>query len=106
MDEVETDNYWRLVFRSVASWLVLIVSEIIHGILRAIVFVPMVGEFRSNQIGVFTGSVIILTIAYLTIRSIGANRTNQLLLVGMIWLVLLVLFFSPMIAARLRSVVT
>jgi len=67
-------------------WLLIIVAEILHGILRAIVLVPMVGEFRSNQIGVFTGSAIILVIAYLTIRWFGAKRTNGLLTVGFIWL--------------------
>jgi len=138
----ESDNRWRLVLRSLTIWLVLIVAEIVHGILRAILLVPLVGEFRSNQIGVFTGSAIILLIACFTIRWIGAKRPNELLLVGLIWLVLtvafevlfgrfvvglsweriasdynllkgglmplglltlLTLFFSPMIAAKLRG---
>jgi hypothetical protein len=64
----------------------LIAAEIVHGILRAIVLVPFVGEFRSNQIGVFTGSAIILAIAYFTIRWIGAQRPIGTLSVGMIWL--------------------
>ena len=135
----EGDNRWRIVLRSLTIWLVLIVAEIAHGILRAIVLVPIVGEFRSNQMGVFTGSVIILLIAYFTIRWIGAKWPSELLLVGLIWLVftvafevlfgrlvmgldwekifagyniaqgglmplgLLVLFFSPMIASKLRT---
>jgi hypothetical protein len=45
--------------RGMTTWLVLIVAEIVHGILRAIALVPFVGEFRSNQIGVFTGSPIV-----------------------------------------------
>jgi hypothetical protein len=138
MNDVEDDNRWGIVARSSAIWLVLIVAEIVHGISRAIVLVPWVGEFRSNQIGVFTGSAIILVIAYFTIRWIGAERPNQLLLVGLIWLLLtvafevlfgrfvvgltwervaadynvlqgglmpvglMVLFFSPRIAAKLR----
>jgi len=117
----------------------LIVAEVVHGILRAIALVPIVGEFRANQIGVFTGSAIILAIAYFTIGWIGAKRLSELLLVGLIWLVLtaafevlvgrfvvglsweriasdykvlngglmplglLLLFFSPMIAAQLRD---
>ncbi len=60
----EITNRWRVTVRSLAIWLLLIVAEIAHGILRAILLVPMIGEFRSNQIGVFTGSVIILVIAY------------------------------------------
>ena len=98
-----------------------------------------VGEFRSNQIGVFTGSAIILVIAYFTIRWIGAKRTLELLTVGFTWLVLtmafevlfgrfvmglswerlgadynllngglmplglMVMLFSPMVAAKLRA---
>jgi hypothetical protein len=138
MPELENRNHRRIVIRSLAIWLVLICAEILHGILRAIVLVPIVGEFRSNQIGVFTGSAIILAIAYFTIRWIGAQLPKELLLVGLIWLVLtvafevlfgrfvvgltweriasdydvmngglmplglLMLFFSPMIAAKLR----
>ncbi len=72
--------------------LILIVAEIIHGILRAIALVPMVGEFRSNQFGVFTGSAIILVISYPTIRWVGAKRIRELLLVGFIWLALTIGF--------------
>lgn len=129
----------HLVGRAVLIWLVLIVAEIVHGILRAIFLVPLVGEFRSNQIGVFTGSAIILLIAYFMIRWVGAERTSGLLTVGLIWLLLtvafevllghfvmgltweriasdynvprgglmplglVVLFFSPMIAAKVRG---
>ena len=139
MTEVRIKDHRRTIIRSLAVWLLIIVAEIIHGIVRAIALVPMVGEFRSNQIGVFTGSLIILLIAYITIRWIGAKWPIELLLVGLIWLVLtvafevlfgrlvvglsweriasdykvlngglmplglLVLFFSPMIAAKLRG---
>lgn len=139
MNDAGADNQWRIVGRSLTIWLVLIVAEIAHGVLRAIILVPAVGEFRSNQIGVFSGSAIIFAIAYFTIRWIGAQRSKETLLVGMIWLVLtvafevlfgrfvvglpweriasdynvlngglmplglLVLFFSPMIAATLRG---
>lgn len=80
------------VARALVVWFLLIAAEIIHGILRAIALVPWVGEFRSNQIGVFTGSAIILTIAFLTIRWIGAYNRFALLVVGAIWLALTVAF--------------
>jgi hypothetical protein len=67
----------NLVEKSALIWLVLIGAEIIHGILRAIVLVPLVGEFRSNQIGVFTGAAIIVAIVYLTIRWIGAAQRSR-----------------------------
>lgn len=137
MSEERLSNRRQIAIRSLAIWLLIICAEIIHGILRAVLLVPLVGEFRSNQIGVFTGSAIILAIAYFTIRWIGAKRPKETLLVGMIWLVstvafevlfgrlvlgvsweriasdynvlngglmplgLLVLFFSPMIPAKL-----
>ena len=50
------------------------------------------GEFRSSQIGVFTGSVIILVIAVAFVRWIGAHRTTELLLVRFLWLVLTLAF--------------
>jgi hypothetical protein len=84
---------WRMfVSRSLAIWIVLMLAEITHGILRAILLVPWVGEFRSNQIGVFTGSVIILVIVYFTIRWIGATGRWAPLVVGAIWLMLTVAF--------------
>lgn len=88
MQDMKTADHWRLIIRSLAVWIMLIVAEIIHGILRAMALVPVVGEFRSNQIGVLTGSAIILVIACLTIRWIGANRLPELLMVGASWLVL------------------
>jgi hypothetical protein len=92
MDDSKKSGQSQIVGRSLTIWLILICAEIIHGILRAIVLVPIVGKFRSNQIGVFTGSAIILGIAYLTIRWIGAKQTNELLLVGLVWLLLTVAF--------------
>ena len=50
------------------------------------------GEFQSNQIGVFTGSVIILVIATVFVRWIGATRPAHLLTVGFLWLGLTLAF--------------
>jgi hypothetical protein len=88
----QATGYRRIVLRSFAIWLLLICAEIIHGILRAVLLVPLVGEFRSNQIGVFTGSAIILVIAFFTIRWLGAKRSLELLTVGFLWLLLTVGF--------------
>ncbi len=90
--EPSSEHRTRVVARSLVVWLILIVAEIAHGMIRAILLVPRIGEFRSNQIGVFTGSAIILLIACLTIRWIGAKGTSQLLAVGGIWLVLTIGF--------------
>lgn len=82
----------NLLARAFAVWLVLIVAEILHGIARGIFLVPHVGEFRSSQIGVFTGAVIILAIALAFVRWIGESRTTGLLAVGVLWLVLTLAF--------------
>ena len=86
------DGHLGIVVKAVAIWLVLIVAEILHGIARGIFLVPHVGEFRSNQIGVFTGSIIILLIALAFVRWIGAPRTTALLAVGVLWLGLTLAF--------------
>lgn len=87
-----SDPHSPIISRSLAVWLLIIVAEVLHGILRAIALVPFVGEFRSSQIGVFTGSAIIFAITFLTIRWIRAARTTELLFVGGLWLVLTVTF--------------
>jgi len=92
MNHKKGANRRQFARRSLMIWIVLIFAEIVHGILRAIALVPLVGEFCSNQIGVFTGSAIILVITYLTILWIGAKRNNELMLVGFIWLALTVTF--------------
>jgi hypothetical protein len=81
-----------IAIKAVVIWLVLIAAEIVHGIARGILLVPHVGEFPSNQIGVFTGSLIILLIALAFVRWIGATRTTALLAVGVLWLGLTVAF--------------
>ena len=82
----------RIAIRAITVWLVLIVAEILHGIARGIFLVPHVGEFRSSQIGVFTGSIIILAIAVVFVRWIGATRPAHLLMVGFLWLALTLTF--------------
>lgn len=91
----------QIVIRSVIVWLMVIVAEIVHGILRAVLLVPLVGEFRSNQLGVFSGSVIIVVIACLTVRWIGATTTAGQVTAGAIWLVLTIaleFFFGRFVA--------
>lgn len=78
--------------RSLIVWLLLIAAEILHGIARAVFLVPHVGQFRSNQIGVFTGSLIVLMITLVFIRWIGASRSSQLLRIGLLWGVLTLAF--------------
>ena len=48
----------RITTRAVGVWLVLIAAEVLHGIARGIFQVPLVGVFRSNQIGVLESGLL------------------------------------------------
>lgn len=74
-----------LVVRALAIWLIMIAAEITHGVARSILLVPLAGELRSNQIGVFTGSFIILAVAYVFVEWLRPSRSYDLLLVGLLW---------------------
>jgi hypothetical protein len=78
--------------RAGAVWVVLIVSETIHGTLRELLLRPYVGDLRARQIGVFTGMLIILGVASGFIRWIRAETSQALWLVGMVWVALTVSF--------------
>lgn len=133
-------SLFMLLLRALLVWLLLAGVEISHGTVRSLFLVPAVGDWRSRQIGAFTGSFLILLIASLTVRWLGAQTRKALLGIGLLWLVLmltfevaagrllaryswqrilsdydlsqggllglgmLVLTFSPLIAARLRGV--
>jgi hypothetical protein len=71
---------------------VLMAVEFLHGTLRAIFLVPVVGDLRSRQIGVFTGSILILAAAYLLVPWLHAANTKSLISVGALWVALTVAF--------------
>lgn len=74
-----------IMFRALCVWFVLILAEIAHGIARGVLLVPAVGDFRARQIGVFTGSLIILAIAWALTPWLGAWRRGQFVGVGLLW---------------------
>jgi hypothetical protein len=81
-----------LAARAFAVWLLLMTAEVVHGVIRTLVLTPVVGDFRARQLGVFTGSLLILLITALTIRWIRASRPRTLLTIGSAWVVLTVAF--------------
>jgi len=81
-----------LAARAFVVWLLLITAEVVHGIVRTLVLAPVVGDFRARQLGVFTGSLLILLITALTIRWIRASRPRTLLMIGSAWVVLTMAF--------------
>ena len=79
--------------RAFAVWLLMMGTEVIHGLLRTILLSPVVGDSRARQIAVFTGSLLILAITYLCIGWIRPRRSRPILIgVGLAWVCLTVLF--------------
>jgi hypothetical protein len=78
--------------RALAVWLIIMFAEIIHGLLRTAFLTPCVGDFQARQIGVFVGSLLILTITCLSVRWIQADTIQALTVVGFFWLALTLLF--------------
>ena len=78
--------------RAFAVWLVIMCIEVVHGTLRTLFLAPLVGDFRARQISVLTASLLILSVAFLFVRWIRADTTSSLLIVGLVWLLLTLLF--------------
>lgn len=81
-----------LFLRGIIVWLVFIFAESLNGTIRNLLLVPSLGNFWAHQISFFTGSMLVLAIAIIFVRSLQASRVSQLLSVGVLWLVLTVAF--------------
>jgi protein-S-isoprenylcysteine O-methyltransferase Ste14 len=80
---------WRRVF---AAWLVIVVAESIHGVLRQFFIAPVLGDLPARQLGVVVGSAIIFAVAWLGIRWIGARSFAEQLKVGLAWVAAILAF--------------
>ena len=78
--------------RGLAVWVAIAVVESVNGTLRRLLLEPMVGDWRARQISVFTGSVLICVVTFIFVRWIKASNALDLVLVGLMWVVLTVLF--------------
>lgn len=78
--------------RALAAWVLIIVAETVHGVLRQWLLVPVVGDLRARQIGVLIGSAIIFAIAWALARWIDARTLRAQLAVGAVWVVLTLCF--------------
>jgi hypothetical protein len=66
--------------------------ETLHGIARTMWVTPRLGDLRARQLGVLTGSLLILAIATITIRWLGPRTIRQKLTIGALWLVSMLAF--------------
>ncbi len=78
--------------RSLLVWLLLMLLETIHGTLRLMLLVPMVGDFRARQIAVFTGALLSFITTCFFISWIQPQIKRQVVLIGLFWVVLTIMF--------------
>ena len=81
-----------MIFKALVIWMLIAAAEVLHGVLRVSLLNRRLGAHHSRQIGVFTGSVIILIISWLTVPWLGASTNGQLFGIGCLWLVLMLAF--------------
>ena len=78
-----------MILRAFLIWICLAGAETLHGILRVRQLNPRVGDRVARRMGVFTGSAIILAIAWFSISWIAPASSTDGLIVGATWLVLM-----------------
>lgn len=79
-------------WRGFLVWLLIAVAETAQGILRVTFLQPRLGDLPARQVSLVSGALIIVVIATLAIRWIGAVGVRRQLALGVLWLVLMVAF--------------
>lgn len=78
--------------RGLLIWLLIMLAETIHGMLRGLFLAPLVGAAAAERIGWPIGAALVIGIAALTIRWADLTARWQLLALGAVWAVLTVGF--------------
>ena len=81
-----------MILRAFMVWMVIVAAEVFQGSLRVRFLNRRVGDRRARQIGVFSGSGLLLVIAWFGVPWIGADTGLRLLGVGSLWLALMLAF--------------
>jgi hypothetical protein len=92
MNAKTTTKTYGYLARGLAIWGVIILAESLHGTARELWLKPLVGDFRARQIAFFSGMALILAVAWFFVRWLRAANTQQLLHIGLLWMVLTLLF--------------
>jgi hypothetical protein len=79
-------------FRASLVWMLIMLAETGHGMVREVFIAPVIGGLRARQLGVLVGCIIIFVIAWLTTRWMAAGTRRQQILVGAFWVLLTVIF--------------
>jgi hypothetical protein len=86
--QVDPFPWWR----AALIWMLIILAETLHGLLREIFIAPQLGDLRARQLGVVTGCALIFLIAWATAGWMGARSRHAQLKAGAMWILLTVGF--------------
>ncbi len=67
-------------------------AESVHGTLRQLFLMPLVGDFTARRISFFIAVLLIFLITYFFIRWINAPTVKSLFGIGLMWMILMTLF--------------
>jgi hypothetical protein len=81
-----------MLWRALLVWLGLMVVAIANGTFRQYVLLPAVGSYAGHVVSSVTLSLLILLVAWLSIRWINPTSTRQAWAVGVLWLATTVVF--------------
>ena len=78
--------------RGLLVWLLIMLVETVHGVLRGLLLVPRVGEEAAARIGWPIGLALVLLVSILTIRWTRVEGPRGLLAMGALWAILTIAF--------------
>lgn len=78
--------------RATLVWMVIMLAETAHGIVREVFIAPAIGGLRARQWGVLAGSLLVLLITRVLFRWMRANHSRVPLIIGGLWVLLTVTF--------------
>jgi hypothetical protein len=79
-------------FRAAAVWMLIMLAETAHGLVREIFIAPALGALRARQLGVIVGCVLVLLIAWACRRWMKLPDRRSQWWVGGFWVLLTVTF--------------
>lgn len=82
---------FSLLIRAVLVWVLIMLAETVHGVLRRLLLTPDVAH-AVRQISVLVGVVIIVVVAWLLRRWIASGNVRQLVVIGVLWAVLTLVY--------------
>ena len=81
-----------LLAKAFGVWLVMLIAAFVNGAIRETLIVPRMGDQIGHIVGVIGLSSAVFVIAYVFVKTLGTLPSSTLLLVGLFWLVLSLLF--------------